>query len=70
VLREKIVADADLVDAGVIFGSGFAPFRGGPLTYARRRGIDAVVTRLEELSRAHGARFKPDAGWAELRATN
>ena len=46
VLREGIVADADLVDAGVIFGSGFAPFRGGPLTYARKRGVDAVVARL------------------------
>jgi 3-hydroxyacyl-CoA dehydrogenase/enoyl-CoA hydratase/3-hydroxybutyryl-CoA epimerase len=34
-LREGIVADADLVDAGAIFGAGFAPFRGGPLQYAR-----------------------------------
>jgi 3-hydroxyacyl-CoA dehydrogenase/enoyl-CoA hydratase/3-hydroxybutyryl-CoA epimerase len=67
VLREKIVADADLIDAGVIFGSGFAPFRGGPLTYARARGIDAVVNRLEDLARAHGARFTPDDGWSELR---
>jgi len=70
VLREKIVADADLIDAGVIFGSGFAPFRGGPLTYARKRGIDTVVARLTELTRAHGARFTPDAGWAELRNRN
>jgi len=68
VLREKIVADADLIDAGVIFGSGFAPFRGGPLTYARRRGVDAVVARLTELARAHGPRFTPDNGWSELRA--
>jgi len=68
VLREKIVADADLIDAGVIFGSGFAPFRGGPLTYARKRGVDAVVARLTELSRAHGPRFTPDKGWSELRA--
>jgi len=30
-LAEGIVADADLVDAGTIFGTGFAPFRGGPL---------------------------------------
>jgi 3-hydroxyacyl-CoA dehydrogenase/enoyl-CoA hydratase/3-hydroxybutyryl-CoA epimerase len=67
VLREKIVADADLVDAGVIFGSGFAPFRGGPLSYARKRGIDAVVKRLEELARTHGPRFTPDTGWSELR---
>ncbi|HET9473385.1 MAG TPA: 3-hydroxyacyl-CoA dehydrogenase NAD-binding domain-containing protein [Steroidobacteraceae bacterium] len=67
VLREKIVADADLIDAGVIFGSGFAPFRGGPLTYARKRGIDAVVARLSELARVHGPRFTPDTGWSELR---
>ena len=33
VLEEGIVADADLVDAGLIFGTGFAPFRGGPLHY-------------------------------------
>ena len=28
-----IVADAELVDAGLIFGTGFAPFRGGPLHF-------------------------------------
>jgi 3-hydroxyacyl-CoA dehydrogenase/enoyl-CoA hydratase/3-hydroxybutyryl-CoA epimerase len=66
VLREKIVADADLIDAGVIFGSGFAPFRGGPLTYARKRGINVVVNRLQDLARAHGPRFTPDEGWSEL----
>ncbi len=38
VLAEGIVADADLVDAGLIFGTGFAPFRGGPLHYIRNRG--------------------------------
>jgi 3-hydroxyacyl-CoA dehydrogenase/enoyl-CoA hydratase/3-hydroxybutyryl-CoA epimerase len=70
VLREKIVADADLIDAGVIFGSGFAPFRGGPLTYARKRGVDVVVNRLKDLARAHGPRFTPDEGWSELRKVN
>ena len=34
-LADGIVADADLVDAGAIFGTGFAPFRGGPLHYAQ-----------------------------------
>jgi 3-hydroxyacyl-CoA dehydrogenase / enoyl-CoA hydratase / 3-hydroxybutyryl-CoA epimerase len=34
-LTDHIVADADLVDAGAIFGTGFAPFRGGPLHYAQ-----------------------------------
>jgi 3-hydroxyacyl-CoA dehydrogenase / enoyl-CoA hydratase / 3-hydroxybutyryl-CoA epimerase len=66
-LREGIVADADLVDAGVIFGSGFAPFRGGPLTYARKRGVDVVVARLNELAERYGPRFTPDAGWSNLR---
>jgi 3-hydroxyacyl-CoA dehydrogenase/enoyl-CoA hydratase/3-hydroxybutyryl-CoA epimerase len=33
VLAEGIVPDAELIDAGLIFGTGFAPFRGGPLHY-------------------------------------
>jgi 3-hydroxyacyl-CoA dehydrogenase/enoyl-CoA hydratase/3-hydroxybutyryl-CoA epimerase len=66
VLREGIVADADLIDAGVIFGSGFAPFRGGPLTYARARGVAAVVARLQELTSKYGARFTPDNGWSQI----
>ena len=37
VLAEGIVEDADLVDAGLIFGTGFAPFRGGPLNYLATR---------------------------------
>ncbi len=64
VLREGIVSDADLIDAGVIFGTGFAPFRGGPLTYARARGVDSVVARLRELQAKYGARFAPDSGWS------
>ncbi len=38
VLADSVVADADLVDAGLIFGTGFAPFRGGPLHYLKNRG--------------------------------
>jgi 3-hydroxyacyl-CoA dehydrogenase/enoyl-CoA hydratase/3-hydroxybutyryl-CoA epimerase len=38
-LDDRIVADADLVDAGAIFGTGFAPFRGGPLYYSTNSGI-------------------------------
>jgi 3-hydroxyacyl-CoA dehydrogenase/enoyl-CoA hydratase/3-hydroxybutyryl-CoA epimerase len=67
-LREGVVEDADLLDAGMIFGTGFAPFRGGPLHYARARGVSGIVTRLEELATRHGPRFRPDEGWATLRA--
>jgi 3-hydroxyacyl-CoA dehydrogenase/enoyl-CoA hydratase/3-hydroxybutyryl-CoA epimerase len=66
VLREGIVEDADLIDAGCIFGSGFAPFRGGPLTYARKRGVDNVVARLQEFSKKYGPRFNPDNGWSQV----
>ncbi len=65
-LREGIVEEADLVDAGVVFGTGFAPFRGGPLHWARRFGIDRLVARLGELERRHGKRFRPDPGWQSL----
>lgn len=65
-LREGIVADADLVDVGMVFGTGFAPFRGGPLGYARDRGLDEVRTRLEALAAEHGERFAPDEGWSAL----
>jgi len=67
VLREHLVEDADLIDAGVIFGAGFAPFRGGPIQYARTRGVDEILARLEELRTVHGDRFAPDAGWQLLR---
>jgi 3-hydroxyacyl-CoA dehydrogenase / enoyl-CoA hydratase / 3-hydroxybutyryl-CoA epimerase len=63
-LRERIAEDADLIDAAVIFGTGFAPFRGGPLAYARSRGIASVVERLEALAARYGVRFQPDSGWA------
>jgi 3-hydroxyacyl-CoA dehydrogenase/enoyl-CoA hydratase/3-hydroxybutyryl-CoA epimerase len=61
-LREDVIADADLLDAAMIFATGFAPFRGGPARYARTRGIAEIRTRLEELAAAHGDRFAPDPG--------
>jgi 3-hydroxyacyl-CoA dehydrogenase/enoyl-CoA hydratase/3-hydroxybutyryl-CoA epimerase len=67
-LREGVVADADLLDAGVIFATGFAPFRGGPLHYAKARGIANVTARLEELAQRYGERFRPDAGWLQFDA--
>jgi 3-hydroxyacyl-CoA dehydrogenase/enoyl-CoA hydratase/3-hydroxybutyryl-CoA epimerase len=63
----KVVAEADLLDAGVIFGTGYAPFRGGPLQYARERGVDHCVTALRALEQRHGSRFSPAAGWDTLR---
>ncbi|WCE04517.1 3-hydroxyacyl-CoA dehydrogenase NAD-binding domain-containing protein [Pseudoxanthomonas sp. JBR18] len=62
-LHDEVVADADLLDAGVIFGTGFAPFRGGPIQYIRATGADALVERLKTLQARHGDRFAPRPGW-------
>jgi 3-hydroxyacyl-CoA dehydrogenase/enoyl-CoA hydratase/3-hydroxybutyryl-CoA epimerase len=66
-LREGIVDNADVVDGAMIFGTGYAPFRGGPLNYARQRGIDDVVATLRRLADKFGGRFAPDAGWETLK---
>jgi 3-hydroxyacyl-CoA dehydrogenase/enoyl-CoA hydratase/3-hydroxybutyryl-CoA epimerase len=64
--REGVVADGDLLDAGTVFGTGFAPFRGGPLEYIRTEGVDAVLARLKAMEKIHGSRFASDPGWDEL----
>ncbi|HXI47044.1 MAG TPA: 3-hydroxyacyl-CoA dehydrogenase NAD-binding domain-containing protein [Steroidobacteraceae bacterium] len=63
-LREGTIQDADLLDAGAVFATGFAPFRGGPLQYAKDRGVANVTHRLNELADRYGERFRPDAGWS------
>ncbi len=63
VLREQLVDDSDLLDAGVIFGTGFAPFRGGPINYICATGVANLKARLEKLVPLHGERFTPDKGW-------
>ena len=68
--REGIVSDSDLLDAGMVFGTGFAPFRGGPLYFSKQMGADVVVSRLEQLSEYYGKRFEPDPGWGEWRSTD
>jgi 3-hydroxyacyl-CoA dehydrogenase/enoyl-CoA hydratase/3-hydroxybutyryl-CoA epimerase len=60
-LREGIVADEDLIDGAMIFATGFAPFRGGPMHYARSRSD--IRGELERLAQRYGDRFRPDPGW-------
>ncbi|MBT8447870.1 MAG: enoyl-CoA hydratase/isomerase family protein [Gammaproteobacteria bacterium] len=68
-LREGVVADADLLDAGLVFGTGFAPFRGGPMQYLRDRGPAVAREALEGLQARHGDRFTPDEAWTALLET-
>jgi 3-hydroxyacyl-CoA dehydrogenase / enoyl-CoA hydratase / 3-hydroxybutyryl-CoA epimerase len=66
-LREGIVDNAETVDGAMIFGTGYAPFRGGPLNYARTRGPENVVSSLRALAEKFGGRFTPDAGWENFK---
>lgn len=67
-LREGIVSDADSLDAGMIFGAGFPPFRGGPLHYVMEQGESLLLQRLNLLVQRYGNRFMADAGWGLLDA--
>ncbi|MCH9697305.1 MAG: enoyl-CoA hydratase/isomerase family protein [Gammaproteobacteria bacterium] len=64
-LREEVIEDADLLDAGMVFATGFAPFTGGPMHYLHNRGRDSVMQRLTELESRYGERFHPDPGWTQ-----
>ncbi|MBP6104304.1 MAG: enoyl-CoA hydratase/isomerase family protein [Gammaproteobacteria bacterium] len=65
-LREQVVMDADLLDAGLIFGAGFAPFRGGAMHAIVEEGPASLVQRLKLLGQRYGKRFIPDSGWETL----
>lgn len=64
-LREGVVADADAVDAGMVYGTGFAPFRGGPMRYVEKMKMPEVSHSLHRMVEAFGPRFEPDAGWEQ-----
>lgn len=59
-LREGVVTDADLLDAGMIFATGFAPFRGGPMNYAKDFGTNNLEKLFKTLESKYGERFKVD----------
>lgn len=58
-LEEKIVDRPDLLDAALIFGIGFPPFRGGLLKYADTIGTKTIVEKLERYAKKYGERFAP-----------
>lgn len=62
-LRDKVVDNEDLLDAGVIFGTGFAPFRGGPIHYIHEVGKHELQISMDKLKSQLGDRFTQDNGW-------
>ena len=62
-LREGVVTDADLLDAGMIFGTGFAPFRGGPIHYAKTKGIHELYQQYVKQRKERGEKIATENTW-------
>ena len=70
IMEEGLVEDAETVDLGMIFGTGFAPFRGGLLSHADHMGAAAIVDKMNALKPKYGAFFEPCETLKKLAATN
>jgi 3-hydroxyacyl-CoA dehydrogenase/enoyl-CoA hydratase/3-hydroxybutyryl-CoA epimerase len=67
-LHDGVVENSEFADAGIIFGTGFAPFRGGPFNYINDRGYQQILKILERLEQRYGDRFKKSPGWEIIEA--
>jgi len=65
-LEEKIIDRPDLLDAALIFGIGFPPFRGGVLKYADKLGAKTIVEKLAGYAKKYGDRFAPSKSLQEM----
>ena len=62
-LREGVVESGDYLDAGMIFGTGFAPFRGGPIHYAKSQGIQELYQQFVLQQQARGKKALNTQSW-------
>lgn len=65
-LNEGIVSDADLIDAAMVFAAGFAPFRGGPMRYAKTRGVNDIIIVLKRLKAEFDDPFEISPAWQQF----
>lgn len=65
---EGVVPDPQSADLGAIFGLGFPPYTGGPLSYIDTIGLDAYVATSDMLAQRHGARFSPPQSFRDMAA--
>ncbi|MCK4705744.1 MAG: enoyl-CoA hydratase/isomerase family protein [Gammaproteobacteria bacterium] len=65
-LCEGIVKNEDMIDAGVIFGTGFAPFRSGTIHHIHSEGAENLIAKMSVLEKQFGERFKADEYWKNL----
>ena len=69
-MEEEVVSAPEDIDFAMIMGTGFAPFRGGPLRYTDKLGATHVVNRLEHYTTTHGIRFEPCDALKTMAAEN
>jgi 3-hydroxyacyl-CoA dehydrogenase/enoyl-CoA hydratase/3-hydroxybutyryl-CoA epimerase len=60
-VEEGVCADASSIDLAMIYGTGFAPFRGGPLRRADQLGLHVVNQKLGLLAQVAGGNYTPAA---------
>jgi 3-hydroxyacyl-CoA dehydrogenase/enoyl-CoA hydratase/3-hydroxybutyryl-CoA epimerase len=65
---DGIVSDPQSADLGAIFGWGFAPWTGGPMSHIDTIGLDAFVRKAESLAQKYGARFNPPQKFRDMAA--
>jgi len=58
-LEDEIIANPTVGDIGMVFGTGFAPFRGGPFRYIDQQGVGNFVDKMNRLADKHGHQFEP-----------
>ena len=58
-LQDEIIADPVVGDIGLVFGTGFAPFRGGPFRYLDQTGVATFVDRMNGFADKYGPQFEP-----------
>jgi enoyl-CoA hydratase/long-chain 3-hydroxyacyl-CoA dehydrogenase len=58
-LEDEIIADPVVGDIGLVFGTGFAPFRGGPFRYLDQIGVAGYVDMMHLFADKYGPQFEP-----------
>jgi 3-hydroxyacyl-CoA dehydrogenase/enoyl-CoA hydratase/3-hydroxybutyryl-CoA epimerase len=66
VFDERVADDSEAIDLAMVMGTGWAPHRGGPIHYARQRGIDNCKKALAERAERLGLRFTPSPALDKL----
>jgi enoyl-CoA hydratase/long-chain 3-hydroxyacyl-CoA dehydrogenase len=58
-LEDEIIENPVVGDIGLVFGTGFAPFRGGPFRYLDQVGVASYVDRMNTFTDKYGPQFEP-----------